>query len=278
MNQYKIAFYNRPFPRIKSYYDLIDITAEYGLPAFEGFNHMELTEPNAEQARRIREYADVKGVVCCCFSVYADIVGENADVEIERMKKFADIAAILGSPYLHHTIAPNAGKDVLSEKFCNTLFYRGVAGVREIFDYAAERNVRGVYEDQAFLFNGIERFARFINTVDRDIGVVADVGNICQMDETIEPFIREFADRIVHVHLKDVKPVGANYTGRLPTRNGRYFAATPIGTGTVNLKTAIHLLREHGYNGYYALEYGAPRDDSDTIDSALAQIRNWISN
>lgn len=267
----KLAFYNKPFPRVTSYYDMIDLAVQYGMSAIEGLNHMELVEPNLEQARLIRKYADAKGISCCCFSVFADIVADNAEAEINRLKGFADVAAILGSPYLHHTIAPNADKAVLSTAARDCLFYRGITGVQQIFDYAKERQVRAVYEDQAFLFNGVENFARFLRAVDREIGVVADFGNICQMDETIGPFIQEFFDRIVHVHLKDMKPTNANYEHVLPTWNGKYITETEIGTGMVDFAQAIRLLREKNYKGYFSLEYSAPCDESSTIDDALVE-------
>lgn len=276
MTQHKLAFYNRPFPGVTSYFDLIDLSAQYGHSAFEGFNHMELKQPDPEAARRIRQYADAKGISCCCFSVYADIVGENATEQIDRMKRFAEVAQILGSPFLHHTIAPHAKKENLQGDELDRLFAKGVAGVREIFDYAQELGVRCVYEDQAFLFNGVERFGRFLREVERNVGVVADVGNICQMDQEILPFLHQFHQRIVHVHLKDMKPVGADHPKALTTWNGNFFAETPVGTGTVKLAEAIDTLRQYGYDGYYALEYGAPQDDSPEIDLALEKIKKWL--
>lgn len=35
-------------------------------------------------------------------------------------------------------------------------------------------------------------------------------------------------------------------------------------------------LVQTSYNGYYALEYGVPEDDSDNIDLALRLIEQWI--
>ena len=276
MKSDKLAFYSKPFPRVTSYYDMVDLAVQYNVPAIEGFNHMELAEPNLEQARLIRKYADAKGITCCCFSVFADIVSNNAEAEINRLKGFADVAAILGSPYLHHTIAPRADRTTLLTAERDRLFYHGVTGVQQIFDYAKERQVRAVYEDQAFLFNGVENFARFLHAVDRNIGIVADVGNIGQMDETIEPFIQEFSDWIVHVHLKDMKITNAEDEHALPTWHGKYITETEIGSGMVDIAQAIRLLREKNYNGYFALEYSAPYNESSAIDDALSKIRLWL--
>ena len=272
----KIAFYNIPFPRIRSYYDMIDLAAEYGLPAIEGFTHMELSTPDIEQAKRIREYADNKGIVCCCFSMCANIVENDSAEQIARIKQYTDVASVLGSPFIHHTIATTRDRSLLEMPQREVLFNAGIKGVREVYDSAVQKQIRAVYEDQGFLFNGLETFGRFLNEVDRNVGAVADFGNIHQMDEDIVPFIREYKDSIVHVHLKDMKPVTPEYTPQLPTWHGSQVAEVEIGSGVVDFVTALGLLRDNGYDGYYALEYSAERDNSPEIDNALTQVRKWL--
>lgn len=276
MNLHNIAFYSLPFPYIDSYTKLIDCAVEHGLSAIEGFCYLELTEPDIEAARRIREYADSRSIRFCCFSVFADIVQEDAAEQIKRLKRFADVAAVLGSPFLHHTAITSNDPQILKEPTYQQLFDRGVAGIREIYDYAATKGVRAIYEDQAFIFNGVDGIGKLLNAVDRDIGLVADFGNIGQADETIVPFIRRYADRIVHVHLKDTKPATADTPMALLTRQGYWIAEVEIGQGTVDFTQALALLRKNGYNGYYALEYGAPEDNSDAIDKALKTVANWL--
>lgn len=279
MSKAKIAFYNLPFPRITSYYQLIDTAVEYGLPAVEGFSHMELTEPDVEAAKKIRAYADEKGVVFCCMSVYADIVGEDSAAQIERMKGFTDVAKILGSPFIHHTVITTNDHTLLTPENKEKLFYKGIEGIRQIYDYAESIGVRAVYEDQAFVYNGVEGVARLLAEVDRDIGLVADMGNCLQVEEHIQPIIRRFADKIVHVHIKDMKwsktkASDAEYTW--PTWQGNWVTEVEIGAGDVHFDEVFALLREIGYDGYYALEYFGRSDDTPAIDDALAKIRGWL--
>lgn len=274
----KLAFYTPPFPYVNSYYKMIDTAVEYGLPAVEGFSHMELAEPDIEAAKHIRAYADKRGITFCCFSVFSDIVQEDATEQIERLKRFADVAAVLGSPFLHHTVITSNDPQILKEPMYQQLFDRGIAGIREIYDHAASKGVRAVYEDQAFILNGVDGIARLLDAVDRDIGLVADFGNIHQADESILPFIRRFADRIVHVHLKDMKPANADSPGALLTRQGNWITEVEIGQGVVNFQQAFSLLQSIGYDGYYALEYSAPQDDSPAVADALQHIRSWLIN
>lgn len=275
----QLAFYIQPFPRIDSYYKLIDLAADHGMETVEGFCHMELTEPDTDEAARIRAYADQKGIRFCCFSVFCNIVGEDRDKEIQRLKRFVDVAAILGSPYIHHTIAGEIFDPNRVLPIRDQLFERGINGVREIYDYAAAKNIRAIYEDQGFLFNGVNNFLRFLNEVDRPVGVVADFGNICEVGESVTDFIKACGDRVCHVHLKDVVIVDkAPGEECVTTLDGRKFLEVPIGTGSVDFPTAMRLLKENGYTGYYALEIAASADDSPLIEDALRTVNQYLDN
>ena len=176
----KIAFFTKPYPWVRDHQKLIDEAAAHGLSTVEGFNDGEFALPDVEAAKRLRAYADERGVHFCCLSCFADLSGEQAAETVKRMKGYALIAEILGAPYLHHTVIPeyNAPAHVLPYR--EALLRRGIDGVREIFDFAAEHGVCAAYEDQGFILNGVQGFGDFLERVDRPVGVVADFGNICQ--------------------------------------------------------------------------------------------------
>ena len=73
-----------------------------------------------------------------------------------------------------------------------------------------------------------------------------------------------------------MKPTEADNPRALLTRGGNYIAEVAIGQGIVQFEKAIGLLKANGYDGYYALEYGAPTNDSDTITQALKTIGDWL--
>lgn len=273
----KIIFYSRPFPKIDSYYKLIDLAVNYEMEAIEGFCHMELVEPDTAEAALIKAYADEKGIRFCCFSVFCDIVGDDREQEIERMKRFTDVAAIIGSPYIHHTIAAEIFNPAIVLPIENTLFERGIQAVREIFDYSDAIGIRSIYENQGYIFNGVHNFGKFLDQVDRPVGILADFGNICQVGESITDFICAFADRICHVHLKDVV-IRDKDPGEVcvTTLDGRKFDEVPIGDGSVDFTTAIRMLKDTGYTGRYALECSAPTDTSPLIDYAIRDIEHYL--
>ncbi len=273
----KIAFYAPPFPGMKSYYDVIDAAEKYGLSAVEGFTNFELQTPDVKEAEKIKKYADRKNIKTPCMSAFMDLAEEGSRRMIERAKGYAEVAAILGSPYLHHTIVgefSNPNK-VLPQK--EELFKRGIEAVREIYDYAEKLGVKTVFEDQGYIFNGVEGFGRFLDEVDRDVRVVADFGNIYQSKDGIEDFIKAFSEKICHVHIKDVHITADNVKGTgLETISGEYMNEVEIGTGDIDFALAIDLLKKAGYDGYYSIEYTAPEDNSPIIEKTLKFLDSLI--
>lgn len=258
MDKQNFCLYMPPLSSITTYREMVDYAAAHGVTKLETLNILDLSTPDPEVAKDLKAYADSKGISFPCVSVGLSLVDDDREEAIEAVKRYADIAKILGSPYLHHTIALNFSEpQKIAENF--ELFYaRGIAAVREIYDYARTLGIRTIYEDQGFLFNGRSTFARFLKEVERDVGVVADFGNIQFVDENVEAFIPAFADRIVHVHAKDYAVTPGNSreieSGEYTSRGGNYLKGCLIGQGSVHTEAAFKALQAMGYKGFVALE------------------------
>lgn len=254
----RFCLYMPPLTTIGSYKEMVDYAVSHGITKLEILNLLDMSAPDLDKARELKAYADEKGVSFPCVSVGMSLVDDDRREAIEAVKQYAQIAQILGSPYLHHTIALNFSEpQKIADNF--ELFYsRGLEAVREIFDYAATLGIRTIYEDQGFLFNGCETFARFLKEVDRNVGVVADFGNIQFVDEHVEGFISQFADRIVHVHVKDYQVTDGSSRsaepGEYTSKGGNYLRGCLVGEGSVHTDAAFEALRAIGYHGIVALE------------------------
>ena len=269
----KLSLYNPPSKAIKSYREMIDLAAALGLSYLEAFSMFELSEPDENAARKLRAHADSRGVRFSCLSVFADLVGDEQAFFEERLVHYARVAQILGSPFLHHTVAPRFLYAKESEESRKTAFETGVLSVRRVFDEAREIGVRTVFEDQAFLFNGVWRYGAFLSAVEREVGVVADFGNIFQVDERITPFLQKFASRVVHVHLKDMKTVSSP-EGSLSTLSGGFVQECDLGDGEVEFASALSVLKEAGYDGIFSVERHAYETDVDLAPQfAFAESR-----
>ncbi len=274
----KICFYTPPYPGVTSYTEMIDLAVAHGLTAVEGFCYFELAEPDVDAARRIRRYADEKGVVFPCFSVFCDVAGEDGEAQVARLCQFAQVAAILGAPYLHHTIACDFShpQAVLANR--EILFRQGVARVRAVYDYAQSVGVRTIYEDQGFIFNGVAGIGRFLESVDRNVGLVADFGNIAQVGEAITDLIAAFSKQIVHVHVKDLAPVAADCitAGCIESIHGDWVQEVEIGCGQVPVEKAIRLLQTAGYDGYYSVEYQGQYPGDPSVRRVLDRLSQLV--
>lgn len=227
--------------------------------------------------KKIREYAESRNVTFPCFSVFLELATEMGI--IEKLKKYADVAKILSSPYLHHTVVGEFADPSKVLPYKEELFEKGILAVREVFDYAESIGVRTIYEEQGYIFNGLEGFGRFIDEVDRNVGVVADFGNIYESGDQLPEFIEKFSDKIVHVHIKDVKLLDTNDDGNgFKTMNGKYMFDINIGQGDAKIKEGIELLKRSGYNGYYALEFGANDDNSPLVSDSINIIKSWLKD
>jgi len=277
----RFCLYAPPLSTITTYKEMVDYAASHGITRLETLNILDLSTPDPVVATELKAYASSKGICFPCVSVGIDLVGEDHAAAVETAKRYADIAKILGSPYLHHTIALNFSDPKLTEDHFELFYVRGLAAVREIYDYAQTLGIRTIYEDQGFLFNGRKNFARFLKEVDRDVGVVADFGNIQFADEDVEDFIPAFADRIVHVHVKDYIVTPGASREKLPeeytSKGGNYLRGCLVGEGSVHTEAAFLALKAMGYRGSVALE-GDPigPDEEESFRRNQRVIQSYI--
>ena len=278
----EFCLYAPPVSSISTYKEMVDYAAAHGIRKLETLNILDLSTPDLEAARRLKAYADQKGITFPCVSVGINLVDDDREAAIEAAKGYAEIAKILGSPYLHHTIALNFSDPAYIAENAELFYSRGLEAVREVFDYAASIGIRTIYEDQGFLFNGCQMFDRFLKEVDRNVGVVADFGNIQFVDEQVEDFIPKFADRIVHVHAKDyiVTPGSTRSAepGEYTSKGGNYLKGCLIGEGSVHTDDAFRALQAMGYHGCVALE-GDPigPDEEASFRKNLEIVTRYIA-
>lgn len=274
----KLCLYAYPFYAIDSYYTMIDLAAELGLKGVEIFSALEFAAPDVEQAKRIRDYADRKGICFPCLSVGVNLVDDHGEENVQKLMGYVDVCNILSIPYLHHTIAPYCQNPeaVLSNK--EAYYRKGIQAVRRVADYGAAFGIRSVFEDQGYIFNGCEGFRRFLNDVGRDVGVVADLGNIYQVDEKPEAFIDAFAPHICHAHIKDVQYRNEcpSEKGWIPTASGRGFLCCNPGEGEIDFQACFDSLKKAGYHGWYGLEFFVGEGGKKALAKYIDQLKDWM--
>ena len=257
MNQ-RISIYTAPHSDMNSYYDVVDFAVSLGLSNVEIYNTFELSQPDTVFAQKLRRYADARNVKFVCVSLGMNLV-EDTPQHLEIAKQYAQVAAVLGAPYFHHTIALEIGNPQNTLANYESYYTAGVSAAQELYDYAQGLGVRTLVEDQGFIFNGVENLKRFLRDINRDIGLIADFGNIMFVDERIEAFLKAFSHSVVHVHMKDYLFASKDTGSRPPeshiTWGGNYLQPCPFGCGSVNFAEAFRILRDMGYTGPVSLEH-----------------------
>lgn len=97
------------------------------------------------------------------------------------------------------------------------------------------------------------------------IGVTVDTGCFATQGYDASVAIQEMADRILHVHLRDVIAVGQEDSCRL-------------GRGVVPFPRCLRALQEQGYAGALSIEH-EPETFDPTPDciASLAQLKGWLA-
>ena len=96
------------------------------------------------------------------------------------------------------------------------------------------------------------------------MGVCADTGWFGTHGVDAADALRELAPRLLHVHLKDVRQVGAHESCR-------------YGEGIVPLERCVQVLQETGYTGAISVEHEtAAYDPSEDCAASLALLKGWL--
>jgi L-ribulose-5-phosphate 3-epimerase len=117
-------------------------------------------------------------------------------------------------------------------------FDRLVGGLRPVLDHAARRNVVIGFEPEPGMFiDTMARFAELLERIDAPhLRLTLDIGHLHCLGETpIADFIRRWGDRLVNVHIEDM-------------RRGVH-EHLPFGEGEIDFPPVLAALAEVGYNG-----------------------------
>lgn len=253
----KIAMFNADSVS-KPFVEMLELAKSFGFSGMELFDLADLKTPDVEAAKHIRDKAAELDMDICCMSFGADLMAQDLDAQMEQTKGYIRVAEAAGAPYMHFTTFPVLRHDIRGVDM-NKMVRAIAPAVRELCDYAAERNIGCVIEGQGFYMNGVEPLAQLISEVDHpNLGIVADLGNTLCVDVKPETFVGYFAPVIRHVHIKDMV-----YTAEredtpgvrwLSSRSGAWLRRTELGTGIVDIKRCLRILAAVGYDGYYAIE------------------------
>ena len=253
-----------------------DTAVGFGCSSVEtiDFMDMPLLKPldNIEDAKASRKILENKGLNVACCSAFTNLYKSPETVEF--LKKRAEIAAVLGSPFLHHTVLYWFDSSAELPDFDEAMEC-AIDAAEEVAKFAEALGITCIYEDQGFFANGIDNYRIFLNEMKRrckNVGVCGDMGNSLFVDVPGEEFFKAFASDIKHVHIKDYfAKECSEHPGRgwLHSMGGRWLKDAPLGEGIVDISSCLKTLNEIGYTGTFAIE-------ADDVENSVNYLKKLV--
>lgn len=236
-------------------------------------------ENNPELIDEIREKAAEVGIEISNYAIGANFLTDDESsyqAEIERVKKEVDIANRLGAKFMRHDVASRPIPECTIENFEADL-PKLVAACQEIADYASQFGITTSVENHGFYIQASDRVQSLINNVDRpNFKTTLDVGNFLCVDEDPVAAVKKNMPYASIVHIKDFyyRPEHLNPgEGWFQTSSGNYLRGAISGHGDINLREAIKVIKESGYDGYISIEFEGMEDCKQGSKIGMNNVR-----
>ncbi len=267
------------------YLKICDIAKEIGFDGIEfiGLNNKDwgIFGDEIETARALRAYCDKLGLDIPAYTVGADLLADDIDSEMEKLKHSVDVCEALGAPVMRHDVTYKLRKiplytyeDAIAEM---------APRIREITEYAEKKGIRTCSENHGFVFQAPERVEQLIRAVGhKNYGWLCDMGNFLCADCDPVRSVGIAAPYTFHAHAKDFlfkpgeeeRPAGFG----LITSGGNYIRGTILGHGIVPVRRCVSILKKAGYNGYLSLEFEGHEENIGAIKLGYENLRKYIKD
>jgi len=131
-----------------------------------------------------------------------------------------------------------------------------------VIPYAQSRGVRYAMELHNALTARPDMLKRLLARFDsKELGVNFDTGNSFLAGNDPVEYLRDVADRVIHVHIKDIPESQVHQRGKATgTRVG-----VAAGDGVIGLPGIVAVMAEIGYQGVFSIE-------CDTLEQATRSL------
>ena len=131
------------------------------------------------------------------------------------------------------------------------------------------------YDNSLSPISTIDGMKYFLDAVP-ELKVAFDTGNFEYSGEDVLTAEKAFADRIVHVHLKDRLYSRKGIGDPCKCPDGRLLWPCAVGEGDIPMDELFNRLKATGYNGYAMAEFFGAASYSDTLKKSMEYLREKI--
>jgi sugar phosphate isomerase/epimerase len=219
---------------------------------------------SAEEGKRLVEKY---GLVVSAIASGNDFVyldAENIDKQAARMKTICDIAQFMGCKVIR-TEGGQPKDAVPEDKWVEAM----ATSIRACLPFVKEMGMKFAIDNHGYVTNHIPTMLGLLREVDEPefVGSNLDTMNVRWFGNSLEEcdqFYREVAPWVMHTHMKDGFGSRAEYKGK------------DLGNGEINLKLAVEVLKEAGYDYAWTAEYEGKEGDGVGYEKCLVWLRHNI--
>lgn len=260
---------------------------------YAGITHIDVDGFDESKAARVQAEVDAHGIAISGLGYYPNALSpdqQEADVAAEHIRKVIRATALLGLTRMNTFVGRDWTKSV------DDNWPRFEATWKPIVEYAESQNVRIGIENCPMLFTADEWpggknlattpaiWRRMYESIPSlNFGLNYDPSHmIWQHMDYLKP-IRDFSDRLVHVHAKDVRidREKLDEVGIMAHPNLYHTPKLP-GMGDVNWGQFFSVLTDTGYDGPVCVEVedrafeGSIEDRKASLRQSLTYLRNFV--
>lgn len=232
----------------------------------------DLGQMTTAEAQQIAEAVRAEGVEISAIQCHVDHLNEDETIVrkyLDHIKRVLALAAHLDVGFVHTVTGP-----VPPTMPAAQAFEKLAAAYDELLD-SAEQNEVALGIEPVFVY-AVGNLAT-MRALDAALGrpellINFDPSHFAYHEEDPVPFIKEYAPRIRHAHVKDavVEPLEGSvdeYGFETPT--GKQFKFVAPGTGVLDWPAIIQALRAVGFDGVLSLElgHGIPDEEQAARDN-----------
>lgn len=218
---------------------------------------------NEQKLNEILSISQRNGVQIIEVAGVGDYTKANIAEQIDVSRRQIDVAAKLGAKYFRLVAAWMVPEDTIDGAYAQV-----AKALTEVANHAGQYGITIAVENHGGITATGERVEQIFQRVEApNVGVNYDPANFLFYGEDPLAALERIMPYVVFTHIKDCK------TGNGKPRYCR------IGEGDVDYVRILSYLAEHGYDGFYGLEYEnendveqGTQDDLKTLGSLLARV------
>ncbi len=258
---------------------LLDVIPKAKELGFEGVEIVNLGDSDAirKSADQLRALSKAYALPIVSYMTSGNFLDGDLDCEVDKMKREADLCALLGASRMRHDACWGVPQGTSFE----SVLPRLIEGYRRVTEYAVGIGVHTMIENHGFFTQDSERVEAIVKGVDhKNFGWLVDMGNFLCVDEDPTRAVWVGMPYAAHIHAKDfhVRPKEwpAPEMGWFGTRGGNHLRGAMFGHGNIDLARIFHIIRESQYDGWIALEFEGVEDCLVAIPEGLKNLKSYL--